>query len=283
VELAFSAAIDPYATANIFLSLEDGEFSAEEAYAAFTALPGGWTMKLGRFKLDFGKQNQLHTHAWFQADQPLALRTMLGDEGLSDAGVSMNHLLPTPWMSDLTFEVTGGRNAEVFGGARSDLAYSMAWRNFWDLTDHSNLEAQISLAGGKNATGHGTGLGNLSVTYRYKPLSSGTRASFLWRTEVIREHYRGTDGMLRSTGAFSFADWQFARGWSAGLRADYAEHPFDPRMRDKGGALVLTYYPSEFQKFRLQFERINYAGLGTRNALVFEYGFAIGPHGAHPF
>ena len=283
VELAFSAAIDPYATANVFLSLENGHLNAEEAYAIFPGLPGGFSMKVGKFYADFGKQNQMHTHAWFQADQPLALRAMLGDEGLNDVGVSVSHLLPTPWMSDLTLEVAGGRNADVFGGARSDLAYTVAWRNFWDLTDNSNLEAQISLAGGKNAAGHGTGLGDLSVTYRYKPLSSGTRASFLWRTEVIRESYRGADGILRSTGAFSYVDWQFTRGWFAGLRADYAEHPGDPRMHDQGGALVLTYTPSEFQKFRLQYERINYAGLGPKNALVFEYGFAIGPHGAHPF
>ena len=283
VELALSAAIDPYATANVYLSLENGHLNAEEAYAMFPGLPGGFSMKVGKFYADFGKQNAMHTHMWFQADQPLALRTMLGDEGLNDVGVSVNHLLPTPWMSDLTVEVTGGRNADVFGGARSDLAYNVAWRNFWDLTDNANLEAQLSLAGGKNATGHGTGLGNLSVTYRYKPLSSGTRASFLWRTEVIRENYRGMDGINRSTGAFSYVDWQFTRGWFAGLRADYAEHPSDPRMHDKGGALTLTFFPSEFQKFRLQYERIDYAGLGPRNALVFEYGFAIGPHGAHPF
>ncbi len=283
VELAFSAAIDPFATANVFLSLENGHLNAEEAYAAFPGLPGGFSMKVGKFYADFGKQNSMHTHMWFQADQPLALRTMLGDEGFNDMGVSLNHLLPTPWMSDLTVEVSGGRNTDLFGGKRSDLSYNVAWRNFWDLTDNANLEAQLSLAGGKNATGHGTGLGNLSVTYRFKPLASGTRASFLWRTEVIRENYRAMDGLTRSTGAFSYVDWQFTRGWFAGLRADYAEHPADPRMHDKGGALVLTYFPSEFQKFRLQYERINYAGLGLRNAVVFEYGFAIGPHGAHPF
>ena len=283
VELAFSAAIDPFATANVYLSLEDGHLHAEEAYAAFPGLPGGFSMKVGKFYADFGKQNSMHTHTWFQADQPLALRTMLGDEGLNDVGVSVNHLLPTPWMSDLTVEVTGGRNPDLFGGTRSDLAYNIAWRNFWDLCDNANLEAQLSLAGGKNAAGHGTGLGNLSVTYRYKPLASGTRASFLWRTEVIRENYRAMDGLTRSTGAFSYVDWQFTRGWFAGLRADYAEHPSDPRMHDKGGALVLTYFPSEFQKVRLQYERIHYAGQGLRNAVVFEYGFAIGPHGAHPF
>jgi len=283
VEVAFSAAIDPFATANIFLSVESGEISPEEAYAAFTGLPCGWTLKLGKFKMDFGKQNNTHTHTWFQVDQPLALRTMLGDEGLNDVGVSVSHLLPTPWMSDLTLEVQGGRNDVAFSGQRSDLSYLIAWRNFWDTSDNSSLEAQISLAGGKNVTGHGTGLGNLAVTYRYKPLATGTRASFLWRTEVIRENYRGADGLNRTTGAFSYADWQFTRGWFAGLRADYAEHPLEPRLHDKGGAMVLTFFPSEFQKLRLQYERVNYGGIGNRDAVVFEYGFAIGSHGAHPF
>jgi hypothetical protein len=282
VEVAFSANIDPYATAFAALSLEDGEFSVEEAYAAFPGLPGGWTMKLGRFKQDFGKQNGMHTHAWFQADSPLALRTFLGDEGLADVGLSATHLMPTPWMSDFTVEVTGGRNGAAFGGGRDDLAYLAAWRSFWDLSDASNLEAQVSLAGGKNAAGKGTGLGDLAVTYRYKPPGS-KRESLLWRTEIMREDYRTPSGLNIAWGGFSYVDWQFTRGWFLGARADYAEHPLDPDEHDAGGALVLTYFPSEFQKFRLQWERTRYAGLGTRDALVFEYGFAIGPHGAHPF
>jgi hypothetical protein len=283
VEIAFSAAIDPFANANVFLSLEGSEFSPEEAYAAFTGLSGGWTMKLGKFKADFGKQNSAHTHTWFQADQPLALRTMLGDEGLSDTGVSVSHLLPTPWMSDLTVEIQGGRNEDLFGGQRSDLSYLVAWRNYWDLSDDSSLEAQLSLTAGKNAAGHGTGLGNLALTYRHKPLSSGTRDSFLWRTEIIGESCRGPDGLNRSAGAFTYVDWQFARDWHLGARADYAEHPDDPGLHDYGGALVLTFFPSEFQRLRLQYERVKYGGIGTRNALVFEFGFAIGAHGAHPF
>jgi hypothetical protein len=282
VELAFSANIDPYAKAFAALSLEGGEFNVEEAYAAFPSIGGGWTLKLGQFKADFGKQNQAHLHTWFQADQPLALRTFLGDEGLADTGVSVSHLIPTPWMSDITFEVTGGRNGTAFGGKRSDLSYLAAWRNFWDLTEASNLEAQISLTAGKNETGKGTGLGDLSVTYRYKPPAS-KRESFLWRTEILYDGYRTPGGLNRAWGGFSYVDWQFTRGWTFGARADYAEHPMDPRLHDEGGALVLTFYPSEFQKFRLQWERTKYAGIGTRDALVFEYGFALGPHGAHPF
>lgn len=282
VELAISASIDPHATAFAALSMEGGEFDVEEAYGAFPGLPGGFSMKLGKFKQAFGKQNQSHLHSWAQADQPLALRTFLGEEALADVGVSLSHLLPTPWMSDLTVEVTGGRNEAAFGGCSSDLSYLVAWRNFWDLSDSSNLEAQVSLAAGKNQTGGRTGLGNLALTYRYKSPGS-KRESLLWRTEFIQDDYRTPDGLNRARGGFSYIDWQFTRGWFLGARADYAEHPQDPRLHDKGGALVLTFFPSEYQKFRLQWERTNYAGLGRRDAVVCEYGFAIGPHGAHPF
>ncbi len=295
--MAFSASIDPIASASVYLALEDGELDAEEAFAVFPGVPGGFSVKLGKFKMDFGKQNSLHTHSWFQADQPLALRTMLGEEGLADVGLSVNRLIPTPWFSDVTLEVAGATNEELFAGERSDLSYLGAWRSYWDLSDNANLEAQLSLITGGNAMGNSTSLGNVAVTYRYKPLSSGTRASFLWRTEIILERYEGADapeglidsrfegviGLQRSTGAFSYVDWQFTRGWFVGARADYAEHPWEPAKYDAGGALTLTWFPSEFQKLRLQAERIDYDDVGPRNALIFNYIFAIGAHGAHPF
>ncbi|MCI4398308.1 MAG: hypothetical protein JHC34_05650 [Acidobacteria bacterium] len=294
VEIAFSAAIDPYANAFAALSLEDGQLNVEEGYAAFPALWGGFSAKLGKFKADFGKNNQMHSHTWFQADQPLALREILGEEGFSDTGLSLSHLLPTPWTSDITVEVTSGR-ADLFGGSRSSLAYLAAWRNYWDLTDNSNLEAQLSLSAGKNAQNGTTKLGNLSVTYRYKPIGN-RRESFIWRTEYLRKDVDFenvvtpddpsqpsylVEGADRWKGAFSYVDWQFARGWFLGTRGDWVRHP--DGGNDSGGALVLTWFPSEFQKFRLQYARTNYAGIGMRDAVVFEYGFAIGPHGAHPF
>ncbi len=294
VEAAFSAAIDPYASAFAALSLEDGQLKVEEGYAAFPALRGGFSAKLGKFKADFGKNNQMHSHTWFQADQPLALREILGEEGFSDTGLSLSHILPTPWTSDVTVEVTSGRNG-IFGGSRSSLAYLAAWRNYWDLTDDANLEAQLSLSAGRNAQNGTTKLGDISVTYRYKPIGN-RRESFIWRTEYLRKDVGFendvasenplqpsylVEGADRWKGAFSFVDWQFTRGWFLGARGDWVRHPYGGN--DSGGALVVTYFPSEFQKFRLQYARTNYAGMGMRDAVVFEYGFAIGPHGAHPF
>jgi hypothetical protein len=327
VEVAFSANIDPYARAFVTLAahkhghsheLEERfghdhgegeeeeehhgyELDVEEGYALFPALPGGFSLKVGKFYADFGRENALHTHSWSQADRPWALQAVLGGEGhgLNDVGFSLNRLLPFPWTSDITLEVTGGRTEGTFDGRRSDLAYLAAWRNYWDFTENTNLEAQVSFMAGKNAAGRTTDLWNASVTFRHKPVSS-RRESFVWRTEYLEKRYgsyeehphgdegtgRGEEAPNRLTlvtkGLFSYVDWQFTRGWFLGARGDWVRFPHEG-MTDRGGALALTWFPTEYQKFRLQAQRYSYAGLGMRNAVVLEYGFSLGPHGAHPF
>jgi hypothetical protein len=314
LELSFSARVDPYAQGFATVAFHkhahshelEGRFGhheheqeeeehgwevdVEEAYGLFPAVPGGFSVKLGKFYADFGKENAMHTHTWYQADRPLALQFLLGGHGhgLNDVGLSVNRILPLPWTSDVTLEVGGGRNEDLFSGQRSDLTYLLAWRNYWDFTENANLEAQISAMAGKNAWEGTTRLGNVSVTYRYKPVWS-RRESIIWRTEYLYKDLRGRPEEEHaplekeiSRGAFSYVDWQFARGWFLGARADWVEYPEDLGS-DKGGALALTWFPSEYQKLRLQVERYSYAGLGMRNAVVLEYGFSLGPHGAHSF
>lgn len=326
LELSFSARVDPYAQGLATVAFhrhahshelherfesrehdeeveeEHGwEVDVEEAYGLFPALPGGFSAKLGKFYADFGKENAMHTHTWYQADRPLALQLLLGGHGhgLNDVGLSVNRILPLPWTTDVTLEIGGGRNEDLFGGQRSDLTYLLAWRNYWDFTENANLEAQLSAMAGKNALEGTTRLGNVSLTYRYKPIRS-RRESFIWRTEYLykdqrarieeghgheeQDPHEGPAPFAKqiSRGAFSYVDWQFARGWFLGARADWVRYPGDLGS-DKGGALALTWFPSEYQKLRLQVERYSYAGLGMRNAVVLEYGFSLGPHGAHPF
>jgi len=54
-------------------------------------------------------------------------------------------------------------------------------------------------------------------------------------------------------------------------------------MHDTGGALTLTYWPSEFSQIRGQARRIEYAEGETANEFLFQFQFSIGAHGAHPF
>jgi hypothetical protein len=54
-------------------------------------------------------------------------------------------------------------------------------------------------------------------------------------------------------------------------------------VRDTGGSLVLTYWPSEFSQIRSQLRRTSYGDNRTANEFLFQFQFSIGAHGAHPF
>jgi hypothetical protein len=54
-------------------------------------------------------------------------------------------------------------------------------------------------------------------------------------------------------------------------------------LHDSGRSLVITYFPSEFSEVRGQLRRTNYAEGEDATEFLFQFQFAIGAHGAHPF
>jgi hypothetical protein len=82
---------------------------------------------------------------------------------------------------------------------------------------------------------------------------------------------------------YASGEYQFAQRWFAGLRYDRSGRADDANMIDKGGSLVLTFWPSEFSQVRGQFRRTNYAHGVTANEALFQFLFSIGAHGAHVF
>ncbi|HSG65634.1 MAG TPA: porin, partial [Gammaproteobacteria bacterium] len=89
-ELAFSAAVDPYFDATVYLALEaGGEIEIEEAWFATRGLPSGLRLKAGKFLSDIGYLNNKHPHRWDFADQNLAYENLLGGHGLQDTGLQL--------------------------------------------------------------------------------------------------------------------------------------------------------------------------------------------------
>ena len=77
--------------------------------------------------------------------------------------------------------------------------------------------------------------------------------------------------------------YQFGRRWFAGVRYDNSQRAFAPNLRDTGGSFILTYWPSEFSQIRGQYRHTHYGEGRTANEGLFQFIFAIGAHGAHPF
>lgn len=94
-ELALAGYLNPFARADIYVGYHDCEFELEEAYATILrGLPGRLQIKAGKYRVDFGKLNPLHPHAYSFLDTPLVHQVLLGEEGLNDIGVNLNTQIP---------------------------------------------------------------------------------------------------------------------------------------------------------------------------------------------
>ena len=89
--------------------------------------------------------------------------------------------------------------------------------------------------------------------------------------------------MQKAFGYYVSGDYQFARRWFAGARYDRSNRADDASLLDSGQSLLLTYKPTEFSLVRGQYRRTKFAIGETANEFLFQFLFAIGAHGAHPF
>ena len=73
------------------------------------------------------------------------------------------------------------------------------------------------------------------------------------------------------------------RRWFLGGRYDRSDRSRFADVTDKGGSLVLTYWPSEFSQVRGQYRFTRYANNIDTHELLMQVQFSLGAHGAHPF
>jgi len=286
-EFGFQAIVDPYARGDFFLTYGPDEIGVEEAYITFPTAPGGFLLKAGKMRDAFGKMNGTHIHALPFTDRPLVTQNLTGGEdGLADYGISLARLIPNPWLFlEATGQVYRGQNEVFSGETRGDLSYVGHLRAYRDLGDSSNVDLGGSIAWGSNDSGPGfhTRLLGVDATYRWRPLRRAIYQRFLGRTELVWSRREEPVGAQDAFGFYVSAEYQFARRWIAGGRYDYSERAFDPSLVDKGGSLLLTYWPSEFSQIRGQFRRTRFGEGHTANEFLFQFLFSIGAHGAHVF
>ncbi|WP_296806426.1 TonB-dependent receptor [Thiocapsa sp.] len=119
-EIAFSATVDPYFDASLFLAIDrDGTVELEEGYFQTRSLPAGLRVKGGKFLSDFGYINRQHPHQWDFVDQNLPYLNLLGPHGLQDTGLQLTWLPKLPFYTLLGVEGLQG-NQEIFGATLGD-------------------------------------------------------------------------------------------------------------------------------------------------------------------
>ena len=288
-ELSLQAVVDPYARADFFLSFSNDGVEVEEGFVTFLHLPWDLLVKAGKFKAQFGKVNTMHLHVLPWADEPLPLVNLLGsEEGWSDAGVSVAKLieLPGDTFSELTAQVFRGETVGLFAApSRSKLAFDAQYRLYRDFGDDHNLEIGFSYGRGFNgvATDSTTELGNTHLVYRWKPLRGKPYRSFILRSELFLSRREQEGPTQKATGFYVSGDYQLSKRWFVGARYEFSDRASDANARDRGEAVTLTFWPSEFSQVRGEYRRRRYAEGVEANEALIQLQFSIGAHGAHPF
>ena len=292
-ELGFQAIIDPYARGDFFLSFGEEGVNLEEGYITFTALPAGFVAKVGKMRSAFGKVNTMHNHVLPWVDRPLVTNNLVGGEdGLDDAGVSIERIIPAP--KGIFVEATGQLFRGDSGDAqhplfkastKNDVSAVAHLRTYKDITESTNLDIGLSYGRGHNDLGSNflTELYGIDATLRWKPLRRSIYHSFVGRGEFIWSQRQQLPFEQRAFGFYTSGDYQLGRRWFLGGRYDHSDRSEFANLTDQGASAVLTYWPSEFSQVRGQYRFMRYAGNIDTHELLMQVQFSLGAHGAHPF
>lgn len=311
-EIALYSDVDPYHKLHILLAVApEYEYDAvnnvvtqswliepEALYMETTQVPGV-TFKLGKFKAAFGKQNQLHTHAFPFTEAPLAHSTLLGDEGFNDVGLSASALIPLNWFSELTLQTLRGEgeNAEFNSPKSGDGVGVLRWANLWDLSEALTMELGLSGARGQNYMNETTSLSGADVTFKWRPVEGGKYKSWILGFEGLRRNLEqpGVNSEI-SEGWVLWGQYQFAQRWSIALRSESLKTEDSdgavnalalPNEKSNRSALALNFHTTEFSQYRLEVGQgklpPNANGDTEENRIFFQANFTIGAHPAHAY
>ncbi|GAB4342888.1 MAG: hypothetical protein Kow0037_30600 [Calditrichia bacterium] len=296
-ELQFQSALDPFSSTKIILEFRPEEVEFAEAYLTWHRFLPNISLTAGKFRQQFGVVNRWHEHSLDQYDFPLALTTILGEEGLNQMGVSLDWLMPPVgrFAQYLTLQITNGQNDHLFSGeAFSFPAGLLHYKLFREINAGNFLEIGLSGMWGTNhfagfeegekivePTRH-TRLAGADLTYRWEPVNRSKYRSLLWRSEFFyAQKELPENAEIKAAGFYSYLEYRFARRWQAGVRYDYIQ----PFTENNSGEYLyqvvpyLTWWQSEWVRLRLQFNHLNGSWQSeANNTLRLQITWAIGPH-----
>ena len=304
-------------------SAGDTGIELEEAYGLTTSLPANLQVKFGQFFTEFGRQNAQHPHAWSFLDAPLVLVRMFGPDGLRSQGLRVSWLLPTPFYTEALVSVMNATgettssfrspgSSEIHGGVVdtqpvngfTDLLLVPRINTSFDLTETQTVVLGASAAFGPNNSGPSakTQIYGADLYWKWKAAAAEAGFPFLsFQTEALWRHYDAAQRVseadpavtlpsevLKDRGAYAQVLWGIKPRIVAGLRGDIArgnQSVFVSELRRDQTRISpnLTWYPTEFSKFRVQYNFDDRKAIGTDHSLWFQFEFLIGAHAAHKF
>ncbi len=296
LELVVGSYVDPYSRFDSTIAFSDqADVELEEAYLTRWGLPGDVKARFGKFFPRVGKEASAHRDSLSTVDEPFVIRNFFGKEGFAKAGADLTRPFGGPfgWVLEPSIGVVeggAGEDSVTFGSNhRRPTVYSHL-KMFRELGDLSNLELGLTHLVGSKSSDNGFQVNVLGAdaTYTYHVTPTN---KLLLQSEVYVQDRGGASSTDSGTGAvtrfdqhpwgiYLLGDYRFAPRWSAGMRLDQVR-PVDTaasRNLDQGVSAFLTFYQSEFARWRLQVRHETDADRKEDNAVFLQGTFAIGTH-----
>ena len=227
MELMVSGYINPYARADAVVAWEgDENANVEEIYATILrGLPLGMNVRVGRYKLEFGRLNPVHVHAYSFMERPLPHQMLFGEEGLSDMTVRVSFLLPTGnaytelmgavLKGDVLTKEVEDLPEHIDPGFFGRLATSFAVSDAAELAlGTSVLNSVYAMAGPDNTKQLRAWLGGVDAKYKYKPSRYTTLQ--VEAEGILRSEEKEFTDNLTSYGGYGYVDYRFKKSYNIG-------------------------------------------------------------------
>lgn len=288
LELILGSDIDPYSRLDATIAFSDFEAaSLEEAYMTRFGLPFDTTARFGKFKPKVGKAIPRHRDSLETVDEPLVIQRYFGVEGYNKAGLDVTTMLKTklPVTQEVSIGVLEGGNGEegtLFGETRRRPTIYTHLKNYLDITPETGAELGFSyLSGSRDADAEFEVQVLASDVTLIHHLNANQAIKLQGEVfHVNREETENLDGNI--WGWYGLADLRISPQWAMGFRYDNVQpvdNPLEnPEDEDIGYTGYLTFYQSEFARWRLQGSHFELSTGKDDNQLMIQGTFAIGEH-----
>ncbi len=317
-EVVASANIDDkfYGFVNIGFELDDNdtEVALEEAWLQTLTLPGGFSVKAGRFFSDIGYLNIRHPHAWDFANAPLANDAFLGTS-YADTGVQVRWSAPLDVFLEVGGEIMSGDSFPAGGRADSgtgahtlfarlggDAGVSNSWRVGVSFLAAESEGRESMLEPVPVGFDGDTDVTMFDFVWKWARNGNPRDRNFTFVGEYLRRDEQGALTLLSQppltiaydddqSGFYLYGTYQFRPQWRVGARFDRLS--LGNGLSALPGVVVgsndserwsfmLDWSNSEFSRLRLQIDSYDLSGRSS-TGLVLQYVMSIGAHGAHTF
>jgi hypothetical protein len=303
MEIVVAGYLNPYARADAVLAWEDGaNAEVEELYATILrGLPLNLNLRAGKYRLEFGRLNSVHPHAYSFVNQPLPHTEFLGEEGLNDMAIRASFVIPT---GKLYTELMGAiLKGDILGAEEESGEESLA-----KVARTTDEETRIKpgylarLATSAAVSENGELAGGVSVvTAEYDDIAqlratiAGIDLKYKWRPnrntsltiegEGLSNHRELGEGTtVTSYGGYGYLDYRFHQKYNVGSIFEYTQGAYDKDTHTSRFGGFVGFAPiEETTLIRLVGDWTTPGeGDGFWTATL-QFVFSLGPHQPHNF